>query len=200
MISLSIARAGRSDKTNFSTFKISIPELRLDDNMGSLIVVQKPSPLGDTSYLFEALISHRLGNRLRIFLNNHFIKVIELGSGETREALPLLPTVPLLQAAAPQSVCCVGLTALEISMLQKECMQNIFFSITISENFSDWRIRNIVRECEESDIVYISDRLLERPESALLAGLIMGKSDRPVFVIPGEGDFVSQLRDQGIIR
>jgi len=79
-------------------------------------------------------------------------------------------------------------------------MQNIFLTITISENFSDWRIRNIARECEESDIVYISHRLLERPESALLAGLIMGRSERPVFVIPGEGGFVSQLRDQGIIR
>jgi hypothetical protein len=163
---------------------------------------------------FETVIPNTIGgSTFEVFIDDQHVKVQDdprTGGLDQTVAIAgsQLPTVPILypnstvDSGTSKSVCCVGMTSAEIISLQKMRPHDIFLSIPVPENHTDWRIRDILQACEDADCVYVSSRLLTNG-GMLLAGLVMGWCNQ-VHVMgdhnPDVEQLVAQLKDQGIIR
>jgi hypothetical protein len=115
----------------------------------------------------------------------------------------LLPTVPMLPsqiADPPRHICVLGLETGDYSDLVSPW--DTVICLTISPNSSEWRIRDMVRECAQSDLLLISENLINvsDPTLAFLVGLLIGSCHTVKVIGETPSSFVSQLLDQGIIQ
>jgi hypothetical protein len=115
----------------------------------------------------------------------------------------LLPTVPMLPSQLtdpPRNICVLGLDTSQYSQLVSPW--DTVVCLTVPQDSSEWRIRDMVQQCAQTDLLLISANLMNfsDPTTAFLVGLLVGSCHNVNVIGEVSLPFVSQLLDQGIIQ
>ena len=116
------------------------------------------------------------------------------------DLLPTLPVLPSQLSEAPKHIRVIGFSNSASTYAHLVSPWDSVVTINFPSNPSEWRIRDMVRECSQSDSLIVCADLLTTsdPKTSFLVGLLVGSCQN--VTVLGDSPFVDQLRDQGIIR